>query len=586
MAEQVFYRKWRPQRFQEVVGQEHITTTLLNALSKERVAHAYLLCGPRGTGKTSTGRILAKAICCLKNGKGEPCNECHMCQAITEGRAMDLIEIDAASNRGIDEIRSLREKVNFAPNEARKKVYIIDEVHMLTTPAFNALLKTLEEPPPHSIFVLATTEAHKLPATVISRCQRFDFRRIPRSGVIERLSQICQAEGVEATTEALGTIARLSGGSLRDAENLLEQLVVGTDQIVDDGRVRELLGIGGDEQVRALTSAIFDGDVGAGLTAIAQVASEGFDLFQFHRELMERLRNLMLIKAGAIDSVEATHETRNELEAMASKATMERIVHALRCVSQADLRSVPHSTLPLELALVEALSIPTKAAHQEAERPVLPVETPAAKAPGPRPTQPARQPGALPRQSTAPSPAPPASAAPANGHEPTAAPKQRETPPPVRQPAGTASEAEAAPVAEVVASSATEPSNGGPPRDPAEQFALLRDNWRTVVEASRGRGQKYKLDALLRGSRLVSIEDDTAVLGFTHQKFVDMMEEEIGNPGSRLALEEALAQVLGQRLQVRCVLRPPEGKARGGHLMKAAISEHGARAVSEERDRR
>src|SRR5512136_449970 len=188
MTSQVFYRKWRPQTLADVVGQEHITKTLLNALESGRVAHAYLFCGPRGTGKTSTGRILAKAVNCISDGKGEPCNTCRICQSITEGRALDVIEIDAASNTGVDNIRDLREKVNYAPNEARFKVYIIDEVHMLSTNASNALLKTLEEPPPHAIFILATTETHKVLPTIISRCQRFDFRRISQADIVKRLA--------------------------------------------------------------------------------------------------------------------------------------------------------------------------------------------------------------------------------------------------------------------------------------------------------------------------------------------------------------------------------------------------------------
>ena len=196
MASQVFYRKWRPQTLAEVVGQEPVTQTLLNALSSGRVSHAYLFCGPRGTGKTSTGRILAKAVNCLTNGKGEPCNTCEICQAITEGRALDIVEIDAASNRGIDDIRDLREKVNYAPNQARYKVYIVDEVHMLTKEASNALLKTLEEPPPHVIFVLATTEAHKVLPTILSRCQRFDFRRLPQADIASKLARICSAEDI------------------------------------------------------------------------------------------------------------------------------------------------------------------------------------------------------------------------------------------------------------------------------------------------------------------------------------------------------------------------------------------------------
>ena len=312
MTDQVFYRKWRPQAFSEVVGQEHVTTTLLNALASERVAHAYLFCGPRGTGKTSMGRILAKAVNCLRNGKGEPCNDCTMCSDIAQGRALDLIEIDAASNRGIDEIRSLREKVGFAPNTARRKVYIIDEVHMLTAPAFNALLKTLEEPPPHTIIVLATTESHKLPATIISRCQRFDLRRISRADVVRRLAQICESEGAEATEGALGLVARSAGGSLRDAENILEQLVVGVGGTIDEEAVRAALGIGGREQMRALAHAAIERDLGKGLAALEEVGGAGFDLGQFHRELLTYLRGLMLLKAEAASVDDLSPEEQEE----------------------------------------------------------------------------------------------------------------------------------------------------------------------------------------------------------------------------------------------------------------------------------
>jgi DNA polymerase-3 subunit gamma/tau len=224
MVSQVFYRKWRPQTLAEVVGQEHVTRTLLNALNLGRLAHAYLFCGPRGTGKTSTGRILAKAANCMENGKGEPCNKCRICEAVTDGRAMDVIEIDAASNTGVENIRDLIERVNYAPNEARYKVYIIDEVHMLSSSASNALLKTLEEPPAHVIFILATTETHKVLPTILSRCQRFDFHRISQSDVIGRLDTICRAEGITIVPEGLKLIARSATGSLRDAANLLEQL--------------------------------------------------------------------------------------------------------------------------------------------------------------------------------------------------------------------------------------------------------------------------------------------------------------------------------------------------------------------------
>ena len=269
MDSQVFYRKWRPQSLADVVGQEQATVTLLNALSSSRVSHAYLFCGPRGTGKTSTGRILAKAVNCLTNGKGEPCNTCDMCRAITEGRAMDVIEIDAASNTGVDDIRSLREKVNYAPGQAKYKVYIIDEVHMLSNSASNALLKTLEEPPPNVIFVLATTEAHKVLPTIMSRCQRFDFRRISQQVLIQKLEDISKAEGIKIDPEALRLIARSSAGSLRDAENLLEQLFTFYGSEIWLSQVQAILGITGDQRVKALAENIVKNDIAAGMKPVS-----------------------------------------------------------------------------------------------------------------------------------------------------------------------------------------------------------------------------------------------------------------------------------------------------------------------------
>ena len=542
MTDQVFYRKWRPQAFSEVVGQEHVTTTLLNALASDRVAHAYLFCGPRGTGKTSMGRILAKAINCLRNGKGEPCNDCTMCADIAQGRALDLIEIDAASNRGIDEIRSLREKVGFAPNVARRKVYIIDEVHMLTAPAFNALLKTLEEPPPHTVIVLATTESHKLPATIISRCQRFDLRRISRADVVRRLAQVCESEGAQATDAALGLVARSAGGSLRDAENILEQLVVGVGGTIDEDAVRAALGIGGREQMRALAHAALERDLGKGLAALNEVAGEGFDLAQFHRELLSYLRGLMLLKAEAATADDLSAEEQEEAGPLLAAAGLDRIVGVLRAFGAADLKDAAALTLPLELALVEVVTGP-----QVSAAPAAPERA------APQQPQPSRPP---------PRPAAPAARAPA-----AAAPNATDRrPPPAQRPASPAP------------APAPQPAPAADPGSDAARLATLERRWRDVVAASKGTG-RIKIDAVLRsGSRPLSVEDGVVIIGFTHQKFVDMLREELDNPASRKALEEAVAGVLGSRHKVQCVLQSQRPKSAGGHLVRAA-QEAGARLV-------
>ncbi|MBU1445749.1 DNA polymerase III subunit gamma/tau [Patescibacteria group bacterium] len=293
MSEVSLYRKYRPQNFNNLVGQDHIRTTLLNAIKSGNPSHAYLFCGPRGTGKTSTARLLAKALNCLDPGEdGEPCDKCEICVPIREGNLIDMVEIDAASNRGIDEIRDLKDKINFAPTRAKTKVYIIDEVHMLTKEAFNALLKTLEEPPSHVFFVLATTEVHKIPETIISRCQRFDFKRITKKGIAARLMYIAQLENIDVEQEAINTIAHISEGGMRDAIGLIEQLSVNGKLTFD--RVKEVLGISGQSAIETLYKHIGACDTKSALNEIQNLYSEGTDLMQFTKDFLEFLRLEML----------------------------------------------------------------------------------------------------------------------------------------------------------------------------------------------------------------------------------------------------------------------------------------------------
>ena len=298
MSYLVLARKWRPQLFEEVVGQQHITKTLQNAISQKRVAHAFLFTGARGVGKTSTARILAKALNCEKGPQISPCDQCTNCQEITHGTSMDVIEIDGASNRGIDEIRELRENVRYTPAKSRHKIYIIDEVHMLTKEAFNALLKTLEEPPPHIIFIFATTEPHKIPATILSRCQRYDFKRIPFREVTGNLKRIVEEEKIQISQRGLLSIARESEGSLRDAQSLLDQVIAYAGKTIRDEDIAEVLGLIDHKILSDTIEALARRDVERCLEVIEHVYHFGYDLQHFCRELLQYLRNLILIKVS------------------------------------------------------------------------------------------------------------------------------------------------------------------------------------------------------------------------------------------------------------------------------------------------
>ncbi len=353
---QALYRKWRPARFDQVIGQEHVTHTLQAGVAAGRVGHAYLFCGPRGTGKTTMARLLAKAVNCAADDPADrPDDSCPLCLAVNEARFLDLIEIDAASNTGVDDIRTLRDKVNFAPSQGRYKVYIIDEVHMLSTAAFNALLKTLEEPPAHAIFVLATTEEHKVPLTIKSRCQQFNFRLLTTPEIAGRLNWLAAQEGLAIEPAAVDLIARQGAGSLRDAESLLDQLVVAPDDLITLEQTQLVLGTAADATVVALTDAWLDGDSARGLTLIDDALSAGADPRQFCRQMVAHLRQLLLLQAAPGLAVEGPPERRAGLLAQAQRAPRRALIDAVRRFQEAALQPTGswQPQLPLELAFME-----------------------------------------------------------------------------------------------------------------------------------------------------------------------------------------------------------------------------------------
>ncbi|WP_067926302.1 DNA polymerase III subunit gamma/tau [Alicyclobacillus shizuokensis] len=302
MSYQAIYRAWRPQTFSDLVGQPHVRQTLTNAILRGQVAHAYLFCGPRGTGKTSAAKVLAKAVNCEALVGADPCNRCEACESINQGTNVDVEEIDAASNRGVDEIRQLRDKVQYAPASLRRKVYIVDEVHMLTTEAFNALLKTLEEPPAHTLFVLATTEPHKIPATIISRCQRFDFRRIEPEAIVERLSEVCEKEGWQAEPEALWRIAHAADGGLRDALGLLEQTAAFAAGAIRAADAAHVMGGVETEGLLGLVTALAQGDVAKVLADLAGWYRAGKDPGRIVHDLLQTLRDVFVVKLSGGDA--------------------------------------------------------------------------------------------------------------------------------------------------------------------------------------------------------------------------------------------------------------------------------------------
>ncbi|WP_168123095.1 DNA polymerase III subunit gamma/tau [Paenibacillus sp. HB172176] len=368
MSHIALYRAWRPQTFQDMVGQQHIIQTLQNAIREDRVSHAYLFNGPRGTGKTTTAKVLAKAINCERGPAVEPCNECEACLGINAGHIMDVIEIDAASNRGIDEIRDIREKVRYAPSDVRFKVYIIDEVHMLTTEAFNALLKTLEEPPGHVIFILATTEPHKLPATIISRCQRFDFRQISLEEQSLRLTQICRDEGISADADAVAYIARLSEGGMRDAISLLEQVAAFSDSHITLEAAVDVTGGITSEHFYKLAEAVRDGNASGMLTLVEELMLAGKSADKCMENLIYYFRDLLVLKLAPGGGVATDRVVDAEkFGQMASSYSSERLFVMIDVLNryQTELRHASQPQTLFEVALMKLCTMNNVAGSKE-----------------------------------------------------------------------------------------------------------------------------------------------------------------------------------------------------------------------------
>ncbi|HKY60311.1 MAG TPA: DNA polymerase III subunit gamma/tau [Gemmatimonadota bacterium] len=355
MPHQPLALKYRPGTFGDVISQEHVTRTLRNALDQNRIAHAVLFAGPRGSGKTTTARILAKALNCEAGVSGEPCGRCENCRTIAAGRSLDVIEIDAASNRGIDDIKELRETVKYAPAQGRYKVYIVDEVHQLSKDAFNAFLKTLEEPPRNVVFVLATTEPHKIPPTILSRCQRFDFRPIPLKAIRERLAWIAEREGIRLGEPAAWAIAKKADGSLRDALSLLDQVVAFGGEDVDLGALRGLIGMPDEERYLELTGLLADGDAGAALVFARDLRASGYDLEEFYAGFLEHLRSCLLAALGSEELLEDVPERlRDAYREAAARLGTEDLLRMLTLATDEEetFRRSSQQALVLEVLLI------------------------------------------------------------------------------------------------------------------------------------------------------------------------------------------------------------------------------------------
>lgn len=514
MAYKALYRQWRPRDFEGLVGQEHVSVTLKNAIMSGRISHAYLFTGPRGTGKTSTAKVLAKALNCEEGPTATPCNHCRSCELINEGAAMDVYEIDAASNRGIDEIRDLRENVKFSPAQSRYKVYIIDEVHMLTNEAFNALLKTLEEPPAHVVFVLATTEPHRIPATILSRCQRYDFRRVGVRELTDHLTHIARESGIDATPEAIRLIALQSDGGVRDAVSILDQCSVLGNDGVGEKEVRDLLGLVGQEAVYRLYEAIADGDGATGLTVLEEQMVLGKDARQLLIELAGYCRSLMLFRAAPnLDSPVLAAYGRDRLTADSRRLEHEALVRLVELFYEAanNARWSVDPRITAEMALLTAC-----------------VREPASPAAVEPPSRPAPRP--LPRP------------------EPKVEPK----PAPAAAPVAKATASASSPPRPVPERSAAAPQAGTVALSEPDLDRAMEELLRKVEQAG-----KRSVKELLKDAALAGYADGVMTLLFQRA----MIRERVEKDDIRKWLEGLLSQIVGTPIRLHCTTeRGPGGK--------------------------
>ncbi|HEX6034340.1 MAG TPA: DNA polymerase III subunit gamma/tau [Anaerolineales bacterium] len=536
---QALYRKYRPKEWNEVVGQGHVVTTLKNAIAADRVAHAYLFAGSRGTGKTTLARLLAKSVNCLSPDPAKrPDNECANCKAVNENRFLDLIEIDAASNTSVDDVRDLRDKINFSPSQGKYKIYIIDEVHMLSTAAFNALLKTLEEPPPHAIFVLATTEIHKIPATVLSRCQRHEFRRVPVDEIVKQLKLIVKAEKIQADDDALIQIARQSAGGMRDAISLLDQLSSTGDKITL-ALAQTVLGTATSQTVLDVISSVMDHDPAHGLETIHKALDAGADPRSLARQIVEYLRGLMLIQMGNVNQVEATADVKKQMQAHARSFSTSDVLRMMKAFNNAatDLRGGWQPSLSLELALAEVLDAP----NEPAPRPTPPSSSATVRA---QPQPVSNHPDSPPLEGTG------------GGSKPA--------------------QIDEALYEETDSGHEEEPETPHPAETSTVNAGDIIKAWKHL-SASLPKSQA-NLAALLNSVKMIDMQGKTLILGLAS----DVLVSKIDKPDQIEAIQKLLKDEFGVDVNIRCVVTTAKGKIPPNipqDGMVAAAIQHGGQIV-------